>query len=170
MKASLWLLVGWLGVCVAVGAEEKASSGTEPKREHHQMTDEQRAQAELRANEAWQKLTVQEKLQLVKLQRALREMPAEERKFIHERIEHFLTMSPDERGKLKQNNERWKQMTPEEREQARQQFHKKRQELEAKWRREHPGQEPPPFLTRGHKNSVSNAPAATPAPASSSQP
>jgi hypothetical protein len=123
-----------------------------PKREHQPMTDEQRAQLEQRLNDAWSKLSVREKNQLLRLNRVLREMPPDEQKFIHERIERFMNMPPEERRKMRENAERWKKMTPEEREKARQQYQQKRREFEEKWRKEHPGQEPPPFSYRKQKS------------------
>jgi spore cortex formation protein SpoVR/YcgB (stage V sporulation) len=71
-------------------------------------------------------------------------MPPEERKFVHDRIERFLTMSPAEREKLKQNRQKWEQMTPEERQKAREEFRKHRQEFDQQWRRAHPGEDPTP--------------------------
>ena len=100
---------------------------------------------ETKLNEAWNALSPRDKASALRLHNALRQMPPEERKIIHERIERFIQMSPDERHKLKENNDRWQKMTPEQRQQARDKFNQRRKEFEDKWRKEHPGQEPPPF-------------------------
>jgi Spy/CpxP family protein refolding chaperone len=107
------------------------------------MTDEQRAELEQRLDAAWGKMSVEGKTRLMRLHRALSEMPPEERKFIHDHIERFLNMSPAEREKLKQNKQQWEQMSPEQRQIAREEFRARRQEFEERWRHEHPGEEPP---------------------------
>src|ERR1700684_4259625 len=71
------------------------------------MTDEQRALAEQRLDARWSRMTLEGKAQLMRLHRALAEMPPEERKFIHDRIERFLTMTPAERAQLQQNGRKW---------------------------------------------------------------
>ena len=124
------------------------------------MTEEQRAQLEQRLNESWAKLPVEAKSHLIRLHRALSEMPPEERKFVHDRIERFLNMSPAERERLKQNRQKWEQMTPEERQKAREDFRKHRQEFEQQWRRDHSGEDP----------QSSPPPATTPAPAQAPAP
>jgi hypothetical protein len=106
------------------------------------MTEEQRAQLGQRLDAQWNKMSVEGKSRLMRLHRALSEMPPDERKFIHDRIERFLNMSPAERERLNQNRQRWEQMTPEERQKAREEFHKRRQEFEERWHREHAGGEP----------------------------
>lgn len=103
---------------------------------------------ESKLNETWNSLSPRDKAAIIRLHHALRQMPSEERKFIHERLERFTHMSPDERHRLKENNDRWKKMSPEERQQAREKFLQRRKEFEEKWRKEHPGEEPPPFLSR----------------------
>jgi Spy/CpxP family protein refolding chaperone len=105
------------------------------------MTEEQRAQMEQRLNEQWSKMPVEAKSRLMRLHRALSEMPPDERRFVHDRIERFLNMSQAEREKLKQNRQKWEQMTPEERQKAREDFRKHRQEFEQRWRRDHPGED-----------------------------
>jgi hypothetical protein len=100
---------------------------------------------ESQLNQAWSGMPLRDKASALRLYNALRQMPPEERKFVHERIERFMQMSPDERRKLKENNELWQKMTPEERQQAREKFTQRRKEFEEKWRKEHPGQQPPPF-------------------------
>ena len=130
---------------IAVGAFAQ-----EPPREHPPLTDEQKAQMEQRANEAWSKLPAEAKVQVIRLHTALNQMPPEERRFIHERIKRFVDMTPEERQRLKENADRWNKMTPEERDKAREQFRQHRKEVEEKWRQEHPGEEPP-FPPRGHK-------------------
>jgi hypothetical protein len=103
------------------------------------------ASNETQLDKQWNNLSPRDKTTVMRLHQALRQMPAEERKFINERIERFIQMSPDERRKLKENNERWQKMPPEEREKSRQKYEQRRKEFEEKWRKEHPGQEPPPF-------------------------
>ena len=105
------------------------------------LTEEQRTQLEQRLNEQWTKMPIEAKARLMRLHRALSEMPPEERKFVHDRLERFLNMSPTEREKLKQNKQKWEQMTPEERQKAREEFRKRRQEFEQQWRRAHPGED-----------------------------
>jgi hypothetical protein len=99
---------------------------------------------EQRLNEEWNKMPVESKSRLMRLHRALSEMPPDERKFVHDRIERFLNMSQAERDQLKQNRQKWEQMTPEERQKAREEFHKHRQEFEQQWDREHSGENPSP--------------------------
>jgi len=120
------------------------------------MTEEQREQ---RLDAQWSKLPVETKAHLMRLHRALVEMPPDERKFIHDRIERFLNMSPAERERLRQNRLKWDQMSPEERQKAREVFRKRRQEIEEKWNREHPGGE-----------SSTNAPSPSTAPSFAPQP
>jgi len=110
------------------------------------LTEEQRAE---RLDAQWSKLSVDAKAHLMRLHRALVEMPPDERKFIHDRIERFLNMSPAERERLQQNRLKWEQMSPEERQRAREAYRRRRQQIEEKWNREHPGGE-----------SSTNAPAA----------
>ena len=92
------------------------------------MTEEQRAQLEQHLDATWNKMSIDGKARLMRLHRALSEMPPEERKFIHDRIERFLNMSPTEREKLKQNRQQWEQMSPEQRQSAREEYRKRRQE------------------------------------------
>lgn len=124
------------------------------------VTDEQKPPIEERLNGAWQQLSPREKMQLMRLHRALNEMPPEERKFIHDRIERFLNMPAEDRQRLRENADRWKSMTPEQQEKAREEFRKRRAEFEEKWRREHPGEEPPPGPFRKPKPPVDGAPPA----------
>jgi hypothetical protein len=120
------------------------ADSTNKPRARSVMTEEQRAQQEQRLNESWAKMPVESKSRLMRLHRALSEMPPDERKFVHDRIERFLNMSQAEREKLKQNRQKWEQMTPEERQKAREEFRKHRQEFEQQWRREHPSEDPAP--------------------------
>lgn len=145
-------------IIIAAGA-----SAQEPPRDRPPLTDEQKAQMEQRANEAWNKLSPEAKAQVLRLHSTLNQMPPEERRFIHERIKRFVEMSPEERHRLKENSARWKQMTPEQREQAREQFRQHRKEFEDKWRQEHPGEEPP-FPPRGHKAPRNESPNPEPKP------
>ncbi|MCX7887623.1 MAG: DUF3106 domain-containing protein [Verrucomicrobiae bacterium] len=112
---------------------------------------ERRPPDEAQLDQTWNSLTPREKAQALRFYQALRQMPPDERKFITERIERFIHMSPEERRKLKENQERWQKMTPEEREKARERYRQRREEFEAKWRKEHPGQEPPAFLFQNRR-------------------
>jgi hypothetical protein len=152
MKRTLPFVVAGLLSATLVGAEEQATPPAAPKHEKPAMTDEQQAQTEERLNKAWNSMSLVSKMHLMRLHRALHQMPLEERRFIQDRVERFLNMSPEERERLKNNKEKWEKMNPEERERAREQFHKRRQEYEQKWRQEHPGEEPPPFPFHRHKN------------------
>jgi hypothetical protein len=138
------------------------------KKDKPPLTEEQRAQMEQRLNDAWTALPAESKMRLMRLHRALSEMPPNESRFIHERIERFLNMTPEERQKLRENAERWKNMTPEERQKAREDFRKRRQEFEEKWRRDHPGEEPPQSPPhkpdRPHPVEGENAPQLPPPP------
>lgn len=151
MRRFLLLTVLGLSVVAASWAQEEPASPPTPQppaadqtksKSRRLLTDEQRAQAEQHLDAQWSKMPVEAKTKLMRLHRALAEMPPDERKFIHERIERFLNMSPAERERLKQNKQKWEQMTPEERQKAREEFRKRRQEFEEKWRRDHPGGEP----------------------------
>jgi hypothetical protein len=160
LRLTILLATSLLGT----GVFAEVAPAPQPKVERAAMTDEQRAQIEQRLNEVWSKLSVREKSQLMKLQHALREMPPEERKFIHDRVERFLNMSPEERQKLNENHDRWQKMTAEERQQAREKFSQHRKEFEEKWRREHPGEEPPPFpFHKGRSGSPTTPPVQSPA-------
>ena len=85
LRLTILLATSLLGT----GVFAEVTPAPQPKVERAAMTDEQRAQMEQRLNEVWSKLSVREKSQLMKLQHALREMPPEERKFIHDRVERF---------------------------------------------------------------------------------
>ena len=113
------------------------------------QSDQDRAALEERLNNAWTSMPLEEKMGVMRLHRGLRELPPDERKFINERIDRVLKMSPQEREKLRQNYQRWQEMTTEERQRAREEFRKRRKEFEQKWRKEHPGEEVPPFPLQG---------------------
>lgn len=151
MRRKLLVVVAGTSLLAMTGlrAEELPAEPRGPKRERPRMTEEQRAQAEQRVNGQWARLPVEAKLRVMRLHRALTELPPEERRFIHERIERFLNMPPEERERLEKNRQRWQEMNPEERQRAREEFRRRRQEFEEKWRAEHPGEEPPPFPHRG---------------------
>ena len=134
----------------------------QPPSDHPALTEQQRAENERRLDEAWGKLSLEGKARLMRLHRALREMPAAERRFIHDRIERFLNLSSEDKQKIRENAERWRKMTPEQREQARQEFRARRRQFEEKWKQEHPGEDPPPFPFRGAPES---APPPPPPPA-----
>lgn len=142
----IWIVAGM----VATGAFTQEPL-PEPKRDRPALTDDQKMLQEQRANDAWNKLSPEAKVRVLRLHTALNQMPVEERKFIHDRVERFLNMSPEERAQIRQNADRWKSMSPEQREQAREQFRQHRKEFETKWRQEHPSEEPPPFPLRGHQ-------------------
>ena len=136
---------------------------TKPK-PRQSMTEEQRAELEQHLDTAWSKMSIEGKTRLMRLHRALSEMPPDERRFIHDRIERFLNMSPAEREKLKQNKQQWEQMSPEQRQMAREEFRKRRQEFEERWRRERPGEEPPTNPSPDPKSLPPPPPPPPPAP------
>ena len=108
-------------------------------------------------------MSLEGKTQLMRLHRALAEMPPDERKFIHDRIERFLSMTPAERAQLQQNKKRWEQMTPAERQRAREEFRSRQQEFEQQWRRNHPGEAAPANPPPPAENNGTPGSAATPA-------
>ncbi len=154
-------------VMVAAQAQQEPTSApplpppavdqTKPK-PRPSITEEQRLDA------TWGKMSVEGKTRLMRLHRALSEMPPEERKFIHDRIERFLNMSPAERERLNQNRQQWEQMSPEQRQMAREEFRRRRQELEERWSREHPGEEPPTNPSPAPKSPPPPPPPVPPAP------
>ncbi len=120
MKRLLFLTVLMIGVAIT-GAQAQQPPPPPPppppivdqtKPRQRPMTDEQRALAEQRLDARWSRMSLEGKTQLMRLHRALAEMPPDERKFIHDRIERFLSMTPAERAQLQQNKKRWEQMTP----------------------------------------------------------
>ena len=129
----------------AVAQAQGQSDQPKPKPEPPPLTAEQRTQLEQKLNEEWSALPIESKTHLMRLHRALTQMPPDERRFVHDRIERFINMSADERERMMQLRKKWEQMTPEERQKARDEFRKHRQAFEEKWRQEHPGEEPPPF-------------------------
>lgn len=141
-----------LMLCIALAVATALSNAQVPTHmpapAHHKpppLSEEERAKLAERVEKEWAALPLEAKLRLMKLNRALREMPPEERRFIHDRVEKFLMMSAEERAMLRRNKQRWEQMTPEERQRARELFERRRKEFEAKWREEHPGEPVPPF-------------------------
>jgi hypothetical protein len=114
---------------------------------------------EAQLDQKWKSLPARDKAATLRLSAALRQMPPEERKFIHDRIERFMEMPVEERRKLRENNERWQKMTPEEKQQAREQFKQRRKEFEETWKKEHPGEPVPPFPFHGHHKRHLAAPA-----------
>ena len=128
------LMVGVASSTVFAQQESPAPPPSDaPKPRAKSGMDEQRLDAQ------WSKLPVETKAKLMRLHRALADMPPDQRKFIHDRIERFLNMSPAEREKLQQNRQKWEQMSPEQRQKAREEFRKRRQELEENSRHDHPG-------------------------------
>jgi hypothetical protein len=126
------------------------------------MTEQQRALLEQRLDAQWSRMSLEGKQHVMRLHRALTEMPPDERKFIHDRVERFLNMTPAERARLQQNKQSWEQMTPEQRQQAREEFRRRRQEFEQKWSREHtvvePQGNPPPAESIGSTAQPAPAP------------
>ncbi len=130
-------LAGFCAVTVVRG-------GDAPQKNPPASGSEEPAQGEQRLDEAWNKLPVPEKRNLLWMQQALRQMQPDEQKALHERIERFLKMTPEERERLRQNRKRWERMTPEERERAREEFRRRRHAFQEQWRHDHPNGEPPP--------------------------
>ncbi|MGA2603698.1 MAG: DUF3106 domain-containing protein [Verrucomicrobiia bacterium] len=122
------------------------------------MTEQQRALAEQRLDTQWSRMSLDGKMHVMRLHRALTEMPPDERKFIHDRVERFLNMTPAERARLQQNKQKWEQMTPEQRQQAREEFRKRRQEFEERWNREQAGGEPQGNLPPTENNATPTPP------------
>ena len=145
MKRILLLSLAMLAGATMTSAQQQTNETAKPKRDKPPLTAEQRAQMEQQFNETWSSLPFESKMHLMRLHRALSEMPPDERRFIHDRIEHFLNMTPAERERLTQLRKKWEQMTPEDRQKARDEYRKRRQAFEEKWRQENPGKEPPPF-------------------------
>ena len=87
------LLIGVVvGTALAQQSPPPTADSTNKPRAKSAVAEEQRAQQEQRLNEQWTKMPVEAKSRLMRLHRALSEMPPEERKFVHDRIERFLTM------------------------------------------------------------------------------
>ena len=163
MKRLLFLTVLMIGAAVTGSQAQQPPPPPPPPppptvdqtkpRQKPLMTNEQRALAEQRLDARWSRMNLENKTQLMRLHRALAEMPPEERKFIHDRIERFLSMTPAERAQLQQNRKKWEQMTPAERQRAREEFRNRQQEFEQQWRRNHPGEgsqaNPPPTEDNG---------------------
>ena len=137
-----WLVV--LGCAVLLGAgplraeEPSVLEGLEGD-----TGAQDKAQTEQKLNEAWGQLPLEDKMALMRFHRVMRDLPPDQRKIIRDRIGRIMAMTPEQRERLEQNLKRWQQMSPQERQHARELFRRRRQALEEKWRREHPGQEPP---------------------------
>ena len=146
MKRLLFLTVLMIGAAVTGSQAQQPPPPPPPPppptvdqtkpRQKPLMTNEQRALAEQRLDARWSRMNLESKTQLMRLHRALAEMPPEERKFIHDRIERFLSM------------------TPAERQRAREEFRSRQQEFEQQWHHNHPGEEapanpPPPTENNG---------------------
>ena len=143
-------LVTGLCILAAVALRAQDSTNTPPRR-YPLLTAEQQAELARQADDAWSQLSPEAKSRLLRLHKALTDMPQEDRHFIHERIERFLTMSPEERDRIKKNAERWRAMSPEERDQARKQFQQ--------WRKDHPSEltpPPPPGTTSSEPSKPNN--------------
>ena len=139
------------GLALLAAVTLRAEVTTNPPPQHSAtVTDEQKTQLALRADEAWKQLPPDAKIRLLNLHKALTGMAPEERRFVHERIERFLNLTPDERERIKKNSERWHSMSPEERERARAQFHQ--------WRKDHPGELPPPLATSTNRQQSATQP------------
>jgi hypothetical protein len=131
-----WLIILLVSAVATFGQEKSPPGDSKPQ---------QPRLSEQQLNDEWRKLPLESKRRLLHLHRALTRLTPEERRFIHDRIDRFINMAPEEKRRVQENAERWKKMTPEEREQARRKFRERRRQFEEKWRREHPGEEPPPF-------------------------
>lgn len=125
---------------VAQAESPEPADRPRPPRQHRleQLNPEQRVYLEHRVDEAWAALPLETKVRALRIAQALRDLPPEDQRLFHERIERFLNMPPEERERLRRNRERWERMTPEQRERAREAFRKRRQEFERRW------SEPPP--------------------------
>lgn len=134
------------GLAIMAAVTLHAQTATNSPQLRPAVTEEQKVRLAQRADEAWQQLPPDAKIQLLNLHKALTGMPPEERRFIHERIERFLNMSKDDRERIKKNSERWRAMTPEERERARERFRQ--------WRKDHPGETPPVPVQTNSQQSV----------------
>ena len=161
MKRSLFF-TAWIAALAAMNALAQQPPPPPPPplppvsaqaRPKQPMTEQQRAVLEQRLDAQWSRMSLEGKQHMMRLHRALTEMPPDERKFIHDRVERFLNMTPAERARLQQNKQRWEQMTPEQRQQAREEFRRRRQEFEQKSNREQTGGEPqgnpPPAESNG---------------------
>lgn len=95
-------------------------------------------------DQAWRAMPLPAKLRFMRTSTALRTMPEEDRRFVEERIDKFLTMSEEEHAQLKKNQHRWKQMSPAERQQAREAYEKRRGELDKKPGKKQPDKLRPP--------------------------
>ena len=129
MKRILVLTGLILIATVGVRAQDVTNA---PTHRRQSLTPERLAELAKEADAVWSQLPPEAKVRLLHLHRALTDMPPDERHFIHERIEQFLTMLPEERDRIKKNAERWREMSPEERELARKRFQQ--------WRKDNPGE------------------------------
>ena len=138
------------GLVIMATISLRAETTTNQPPHRPALTSEQKAELAQRADEMWNQLSPEAKIRLLNLHKALTGMPAEERYFIHERIERFLNMSPEEREQIKKNNERWHAMSAEERERAREKFRQ--------WRKDHPGDLPPPLAAQTNNQQSATQP------------
>lgn len=140
---SPWLVV--LGCALVLGASPGMLRAEEPTVLEGDAGAEtqDKGQTEQKLNEAWGQLTLEDKMALMRFHHVMSDLPPEQRKIIRDRIGRIMSMTPEQRERLEQNLKRWQQMTPQERQHAREVFRRRRQAFEEKWRREHPGQEPP---------------------------
>ncbi|MCK7473073.1 MAG: DUF3106 domain-containing protein [Rhodopseudomonas palustris] len=117
------------------------------------VSAERPAPDETQLNQKWDALSPRDKASALRFYQTFRQMPADERKFINDRIDRFMQMPADERRKLKENNDRWKKMPLEERQQAREKYEQRRKEFEEKWHKEHPAWNRPfPFHNPRKRN------------------
>ncbi len=149
------------GACYGAGAEEQPALSKTPVTKTPEQLEAERARRIEAQNKVWNAMSVEERARLLQLHSDLQQLPKEELKIIRERINRYLRMKPEERKQLEENYERWAKMSPAEREKARQSYLRLRWEHEQRWRKEHPGQEPPPFRL----SKPAPAPAATTEPA-----
>jgi hypothetical protein len=125
-------------------AAEKLVAPKPARKTPEQLAAEQTRRLEAQ-NTQWNALPVEDRTRVLQLYMDLQQLPKEEHKIIRDRINQYLRMTRGERKQLEENYERWAKMPPAEREKARQTYLRLRWEYETKWRKEHPGQEPPPF-------------------------
>jgi len=145
-------------------AEEKAAPPKPPAKTPEQLEAEKARRLEVQ-NKQWNALSVEERDRVLRLHLELQQLPKDELKIIRDRINRYQRMTAAERQQLETNHERWAKMKPAEREQARRAYLRLRWEYEVKWRKEHPGQEPPPFKLSKPQTAVAAAP-----PAATNQP
>jgi hypothetical protein len=161
---TIGLLGAFTGSLLAEPPAAEAPATAPRERRSLPAKGEQAVAVEQLANETWQALPLREKVQLLRMQRALREMDPKDRDFIRERIDRHLRMTPKEREQFTQNRKRWQELSPEAKERARQEYRRRREEFEKRWREEHPGEEPPPYAPHRRRGESDGPPPPSEAP------